>query len=119
MFNEDFRHGDPFKVDSKDFPFVNLNELIQENGHKVLKVQKVFVLVPKKGRSKGKELPVLVAEGHCIYLPVHCLAAVKKILSDQKYIDAINEGKCGFETYEYEDTQYGNGTCFSGNFIDI
>ena len=45
------------------------------------------------------------------------------ILIDKDKIDeyriAINNGKCGFKTREYEDTKNGAGTCYSGNFVDI
>lgn len=119
MFNEEFNHADPFTVDTTDFPFVNLSDMIKENGHRLLKVQKVFTLFPKKGASAGEEVPVLVAEGHCIYIPVHLLADVKKILSNQLFIDAINAGKCGFQTKEYLDEKHGNVTRYSGNFCDI
>lgn len=119
MFNENFNHSDPFTVNTKDFPFVNLSDLIKENGHRTYKVQKVFTLEPKKGRSKGKEVPVIVMENHCVYVPMHLLGDIKKILANQDYIQAINNGACGFATSEYEDQQYGNGTCYSGNFVDI
>ena len=119
LFNDNFQHGNKFTVDTTDFPWVNLSDIIEENGHKTLKVQKVFILVPTKGKGKGKEKPVLVADNHIIWLPEHCLADVKKILESNEYIEAINNGLCGFETSEYEDTKYDNGTCYSGSFVDI
>ena len=120
MFNEDFNHNKvQFTVNTDNFPWVNLSDIIEENGHKVLKVQKVFIVKPTKGKSKGKEKPVLVADDHIIWIPEHCLSDVKKILSNDDYITAINDGKCGFQTSEYEDTKYDNGTCYSGTFIDI
>lgn len=115
MFNEAFKHGSIFKVDATDFPFVNLKDVVKENGHKTLKVQGVFTYTGKK----GKERPVLIADNLKINLPDHCLYDVLKILKTQEYIDAINAGKCGFQTSEYEDTNYGNGICYSGSFVDI
>lgn len=120
MFNENFKHGSTlFTVNTDGFPWVNLSEVIKENGHSTLKVQKVFTVIPEKGRSKGKEKPVLVADNHIIWLPEHCLSDVKKILSNIEFINAINEGKCGFKTSEYEDTKYDNGVCYTGSFVDI
>ena len=119
MFNENFTHGDKFTINTDGFVWVNLSDLIKADGHKTFVVQKVFTLEPKKGRGKGKEKPVMVADNKFIWLPEHCLSDVKKILANDEYINAINEGKCGFKTSEYEDTQYGNGTCYSGSFIDI
>ncbi|MBO7732969.1 MAG: hypothetical protein J6S67_10460 [Methanobrevibacter sp.] len=120
MFNENFNHDKvKFTVDTENWPWVNLSDIIKENGHRVLPVQKVFVFVPKKGKSKGKEKPAMASEGHLIFLPDHILSDVKKILDNDEFITAINEGKCGFQTSEYEDTKYDNGICYSGSFIDI
>ena len=120
MFNENFSHGGvQFTVNTDGFTWVNLSDVIKENGHKTLKVQKVFIVKPTKGKSKGKDKPVLVADNLIIWLPEHCLGDVKKILKNDEYITAINEGKCGFATSEYEDTKYDNGICYSGSFVDI
>ena len=119
MFNELNKSHVPFTVDSSNLPFVSLSDLIKENGHRTLKVEALYSFIPKSGRSKGKEQPVMVAEGHNIYLPQHLLQQVKDICSNDEYRIAINNGKCGFKTREYEDTKNGAGTCYSGNFVDI
>lgn len=116
MFNENFKHGKTFTVDSDSFPFVNLKEVAEENGvGKILKVQGAFTF---KGKNK-KERPVLIAEGLKINLPDHCLGDIQKLLSNDEYIEAVNAGHCGFQISSYEDTAYGNGTCYSGSFVDI
>lgn len=119
MFNEEFQHGDKFTVNTKGFEWFNISDLIKESGHTTFTVQKVFVVVPKKGKSKGKDKPAMAADNKLIWLPDHLLNDVKKILAHDEYIQAINEGKCGFKTSEYIDTQFDNGICYSGNFIDI
>lgn len=119
MFNENFSHGNKFTVNTDNFEWVNLSDYVKTNGHKTLTVQKVFTLIPSKGKSKGKEKPVLVADNKLIWLPDFLLSDVKKILENDIYIEAINNGKCGFITHEYEDTKYDNGTCYSGTFVDI
>ena len=117
MFNENFKHGKTFTVDSDSFPFVNLKEVAEENGvGKILKVQGAFIFEEKK---KKKERPVLIAEGLKINLPDHCLKDIKKLLGNDEYIEAVNAGHCGFQISSYEDTAYGNGTCYSGTFVDI
>ena len=116
MFNEDFKHGKTFTVNSDDFPFVTLKEVAEENGiEKILKVQGAFIFEGKKKKLR----PVLIAEGLKINLPDHMLKDVQKLLSKDEYIEAVNEGKCGFQITTYEDEQYGNGTCYSGIFVDI
>ena len=116
MFNEAFKHGKTFTVNSDDFPFVDLKEIAAENGLKTLKVQGAFTFTAKKNK---KERPVLIADGMKINLPDHLLGDVKKLLSNDEYIEAVNQGKCGFQITSYEDEQYGNGTCYSGLFVDI
>ena len=116
MFNEAFRHGKTFTVNSDNFPFVNLKEIAEENGiDKILKVQGAFTFEGKRGKLR----PVLIAEGHKINLPDHMLKDIQKLLSKDEYIQAVNDGKCGFQITTYEDTEYGNGTCYSGIFVDI
>ena len=111
-FSEKYSHGKKFKINADDFPFCDLKEVIQENGHRTLKVAGVFTYEAKYGRR-----PVLIAEGHKINLPDHCMKDVETILFDQEAIDAINNGKCGFKTSEYTDKK---GTVrYSGTFVDI
>lgn len=115
-FSSNYAHGNKFKVDASKFPFAELSEIVKENGHKVLNVQGAFTYTVKKN---NKTRPCLIADGHKISLPDHMLDDIKKLLNDQEAIDLINAGKCGFQTSEYEDTKNGNGTCYSGHFVDI
>lgn len=112
MFNEEFKHGKLFTVDSDSFPFTTLKEVVSENGHKTLKVAGVF-----KYQAKYGIRPVLIAEGMKIHLPDHCLADVDKILANPMYCEAINQGKCGFKTSEYTDNK--GEVRYSGSFVDI
>ena len=112
MFNERFSHGKKFDVNSDDFPFTTLDEVIKENGNKTLKVQGVFAYQAKLGVR-----PVLIADGLKIHLPNHCLKDVELIMNDDMLCSAINAGKCGFKTTQYIDK---NGvTRNSGSFVDI
>lgn len=115
-FSSNYSHGNKFNVDASDFDFVELSDLIKTKGHTVLKVQGVFTYTVKK---KNKLRPCLIADHYKISLPDHLLEDVKKLLNDQEAIDLINDGKCGFKTSQYEDTKNGNGTCYSGTFVDI
>ena len=114
-FSTNYSHGKKFNIDSTNFPFVKLSEIVKENGHKVLTVQGLFTYTTKKNKTR----PCLIADSHKINLPDHMLKEVEKLLNDQEAIDLINNGKCGFKTSEYEDTKNGNGTCHSGSFVDI
>lgn len=120
MFNEKFGNNQAsFTVDFKNFPFVNLSEIVEQNGHKTLKVQAVYTFKPKKGDNAGKDIPVLVADGHNIYIPTYQLDQVKEIRASAEMVQAINDGKCGYKTREYVDEKHGGKLRYSGNFIDI
>ena len=54
LFNDNFKHGSIFTVNSDDFPFVNLKDVIAENGHKVLHVQGCFTYEHTKGKVTKK-----------------------------------------------------------------
>ena len=112
MFSEEFRHGRKFTVNSDSFPFTDLKTVIEENGHKTLKVAGVFSYKAKYGIR-----PVLIAEGMKIHLPDHCLKDVEKILASDTYCQAINAGKCGFKTSSYSDSK--GVLRYSGSFVDI
>lgn len=114
-FSNNYSHGQKFNVDSTNFPFCELSELIKENGHKILKVQGAFTYTTKKNKTR----PCLIADSHKVNLPDHMLKEIQQLLDDSEAISLINAGKCGFQTTEYEDTKNGNGTCYSGHFVDI
>lgn len=119
MFNEKFGTHANFTTDFKEFPFVNLSDVIKENGHKTLKVQAVYTFKPKNGDNAGNTVPVLVADGLNIYIPTYLLETVNIIRSNADMVEAINNGKCGFKTREWIDTKRGNKTRYTGDFIDI
>lgn len=112
MFNEAFKHGRKFNVNADSFPFTTLTEVIKENGHRTFTVNGVFIYEAKYGKR-----PVLIADGLKIHLPDHCIKDVQKILDNDDFCNAINEGKCGFKTGEYKDDK--NVLRYTGTFVDI
>lgn len=112
MFNERFSHGKKFKINSDDFPFTTLDDVVAENGNNVIPVCALFTYKAKYGTR-----PVLVSSTLKINLPDHCLSDVEAIIADDELVAAINAGKCGFKPSQYEDK---NGKVRnSGTFIDI
>lgn len=114
MFNEKYNHNKPnFTFNADDLPYASLDEVIKENGNKVMDVRGVFV----NRKAKFGPRPVLITTTLKINLPKHFLNDVETILKDPDAITCINEGHCGFEPCQYEDA---NGVIRnSGNFIDI
>ena len=91
-FFSKYSHGNKFKVDSTDFPFCELSELVKENGHKILKVQGAFTYKTKKNKTR----PCLIADSHKINLPDHMLKEIEKMLMKicliiHKNVTIINE----------------------------
>lgn len=112
MFNERFSHGKKFKINSDNFPFTTLDEVVKENGNSVIPVCGLFTYKAKYGVR-----PVLISNTLKINLPDHCLKDVEDIIADDELCEAINNGKCGFLPSQYEDK---NGkTRNSGSFVDI
>lgn len=114
MFNENFSHATKkFTFEAKDFPFTTLDEVIKENGNVTLTVRSMFITK----KSKHGPRPAIITDSLIVYLPDHCLEDVKKIMASDEYIEAVNAGKCGFTTRQYND-KYGN-VRNTGNFCDI
>lgn len=112
MFNENFSHGKKFKINSDNFPFTTLDEVIKENGNKVLPVCGLFTYQAKYGIR-----PVLITDTLKVNLPDHLLSDVEKIINTPEYVEAINNGKCGFKTSQYTDKNGKERN--SGTFVDI
>lgn len=114
MFNDKYNHSKPvFTFNADDLPYATLDEVVAENGNKVMEVKGVFV----NKKSKYGPRPVLITSTIKINLPKHFLSDVESIIKDPEAVEAINSGHCGFEPNQYQDK---NGvTRNSGNFIDI
>ena len=100
---------------SKDFTFKTLKELYKENGKdKVYTVRGAYI------NTKGiyKPNPVIVCDGYYVSLPSHLTKTVEEIRADKQLVDDINNGKVGFEIYEYFQNTY-KRKCYSINWLDI
>lgn len=112
MFNEDFKHGKKFNINSDDFEFTTLDDYIKQHGNCTLTVLGMFTYKAKFGVR-----PVLIADNLKINLPDHLLSDVEKIMYNDTYVAAVNAGKCGFKTSQYTDKNGKERN--SGSFVDI
>lgn len=97
------------------FTFKTLEELYKENGKdKVYTVRGMYI------NTKGiyGENPVIVCDDCYVSLPKHLTPAVKEIRGDKQLVEDVNNGKVGFEIYEYFQPTY-KKTCYSINWLDI
>lgn len=113
MFNEKYSHGKKFNFDSSKNVFISLKEYTT----KFPGVIRVWGLMTYEGK-KGLRC-ALITDGYNVNLPEHLLKDVESIMATPDEVAAINEGKCGFTVSSYEDTKYGNGTCYTGSFCDV
>lgn len=100
---------------AEDFEFKTLGELYKENGKDaVYTVRGAYI------NTKGMygENPVIVCDDCYVSLPKHLTQTVKEIRADKQLVDDVNNGKVGFEIYEYVQKTY-KKTCYSINWLDI
>lgn len=103
----------PFKVDTSKFDFINLESLYVKDGeNKSYKLLGVYI--NKKGRF-GAE-PVAIIDGFKVNLPKHLLDDVEMILDSDEMIQAILDGKLGFEIEPYDNAR---GHFYSIHWIDL
>ena len=96
----------------KDAPFKSLKDFSEDA---------VITLRGLYTSSKGKfgEEPNAIIDKAIVNLPKHLLGDVKDMMNDEEFIAAVNEGKVGFKVRTYEDTNYGKGTCYSVEWVDL
>lgn len=112
MFNEKFSHGKKFNINSDDFEFTTLDDYIKAHGNTTLTVLGMFTY-----KSKYGVRPCIIADNLKINLPQHLLSDVEAILYDDELVAAVNQGKCGFKTSQYQDKNGRERN--SGSFVDI
>lgn len=107
-------HGNnPFKVDASKFDFINLESLYTKDGENA-RYKLLGAYINKKGRF-GAE-PVAIIEGLKVNLPKHLLDDVQLILDSDEMIEAIIDGKLGFEIEPYDNAR---GHFYSVHWIDL
>ena len=106
-------NNNPFKVDSTKFDFINLESLYVKDGENA-RYKLLGVYVNKKGRF-GAE-PVAIIDGFKVNLPKHLLDDVQLILDSDEMIQAILDGKLGFEIEPYDNSR---GHFYTIHWIDL
>lgn len=92
----------------------NLKDLYQENGSdKVYKVLGLYV-----NESKFGEQGSAVLDDIQVNLPKHLVPSIKEIRGNESLINDINEGRVGFQIYEYKPRNY-DKIAYSIRWVDI
>ena len=107
-------HGsNPFKVDTKDFEYINLKTLYIKDGENT-SYKVLGVYINEKGKF-GAE-PLAIIDGFKVNLPKHILKDVEMILDNEDMIQAINEGHLGFQIEPYENAR---GQFYSVRWVEL
>lgn len=92
----------------------NLKDLYQENGaDKVYKVLGLFV-----NENKFGEQGSAVLDDIQVNLPKHLVPSIKEIRGNESLINDINDGKVGFQIYEYKPRNY-DKIAYSVRWVEI
>lgn len=113
-FAKRFNKGRKFNIDTNGFEYANLEELYKNNG-----ADFVYPLCALYINTRGMygDAPVFATDCCFVNIPSHMIDTARDILNDVDAIDAINNGKVGFQIYTYEQSKY-NRVCYGVNFVD-
>lgn len=111
------KHGSDGKLFTFDIPenfeYTDLRGLVNKNGlEAVYQVNALYI------NTKGKygDAPVIATNNELVNAPQHLTAVVKDVLKDGESLSLINNGKVGFNIYEYENQ---HGVCYGLNWLDL
>lgn len=121
-YNKRIRNPFTF-VAGKDFAYKSLGDLYHDNGEDHMYLLKgVFVNTKTLYANEAtglKESPVAVTPNCYVNLPAHLLSAIKDMLEDDEFIEAVNANKVGFHIYTYYTEKRPNQPCYSISFADL
>lgn len=124
-FSKKFNRERLFNVDTSDYEYFSLEDLFDEAlatnegdidaaSEEVFPIRGVYI----NTRGNFDPAPVIATDDRYVNLPSHMTEICQQMLADPSCIKAINEGKCGFSIYKYQQRRY-NKTCYSVKWVDI
>lgn len=108
-----------FDIDTADFDYVKLKDLYERDGEGMCYTIRGAYIGTKS--EYADESPLFAIDELYVNLPQHQLPVVKMMLSDKKFIKAINAGELGFVIEQY-DKKLKSGqvkTCYKAIIVDI
>lgn len=112
---EQFNKGNKFDIDTKDFKFIKLSELENDESYKngIYPVKGMFTMISKFGKQG-----IFITDKALVNVPNHMIETIETILTSQELIDKINKGIVFFKLYKYMSKTY-NKECYSIEFKEI
>lgn len=104
------------KEEGKRRKYLKLSEVYNTWGAKDYILDKLFV---NDGSYGVYAVAGLAEHDVYVYLPMHTVPTVNKILKDTDAMNDIKEGRAGIQIYKYKAKDYGNKECYGVNFVDI
>ena len=92
------RGGIDWGVNTKDYPYVTMNELAEKHPDDIWTVRGVYI----NNKSKYGPAPCLISDGLVLNLPRHMLQTVEEILKDAQDIADIKAGRVLFRLRPYQ-----------------
>ena len=93
-----FNNANAFmEIDTTDFNYVSLKDLLDEMGNKAYTIMGLFV----NGKGKFGDEAVAIGDHILINLPHYVVDDVKEMLQDSVVIDAIKQGRVGIKVHSY------------------
>lgn len=93
-----FNNANAFmSIDTTDFNYVSLSDLMNEIGEKPYPIQGLFI----NGKGRYGDEAVAIGDHILINLPHYVVDDVKEMLTDSVVIDAIKQGRVGIKVHEY------------------
>lgn len=113
-FAKSFNKERLFDIDTSEFEYCSLEDLYAEVGEGPFEIRGVYI------NTKGlyDDAPVLAIDDRYVNLPAHLVDACRAMLSDNRCVRAINDGKCGFKIYTYRQKRF-NKECYSVEWVDL
>lgn len=111
---ENFNKGNKFDIDTKDFKFIKLSELENDESYKgIYPIKGMFTMISKFGKQG-----IFITDKALVNMPNHMTETIEQILSEPELIDKINKGIVFFEIYKYVSKTY-KKECYGINFKEI
>lgn len=114
-FASKFNKQRKFEIDTKDFEYLSLADLFNDNGKE--KVYPMYACYINK-KSKFGDAPVVATDSFFVNAPSHMLDTFKAILEDEEACNSINNGDVGFKIYAYHNSQF-DRDCYGVEFVDM
>lgn len=112
---ESFNKGNKFDIDTKDFNFIKLAELVKDESYKegIYPIKGMFTMNSKFGKQG-----IFITDKNLVNMPNHMTETIEHILTVPELVDKIKAGIVFFKIHKYMSKTY-NKECYGIEFKEI